>query len=115
MDSFEKFFNEKLPDRCKFFSSLKDEYISEKHYLHAIDASNVFKMNTMGDVSLLAAVSEKFINTCLEYYGLVSCHYASSSGLSWDAILKMTGIELELISDIDMHLFIEKGIRGGIS
>ena len=43
------------------------------------------------------------------------CHYFGSPGLSWDAMLKMTGIELELISDIDMHLFIEKGMRGGIS
>ena len=67
------------------------------------------------DVLLLANVFEKFINTCLEYYGLDPCHYFSSPGLSWDAMLKMTGIELELISDIDMHLFIEKGMRGGIS
>ena len=64
---------------------------------------------------LLADVFEKFINTCLEYYGLDPCHEFSSPGLSWDAMLKMTGIELELISDIAMHLFIEKGMRGGIS
>ena len=72
-------------------------------------------MNTMGDyhdlylktdVLLLADVFEKFINTCLDYYKLDPCHYFSSSRLSWDAILKMTGIELELISNIDMHLFI---------
>ena len=67
------------------------------------------------DVSLLCDVFEKFINTYLNYYGLDPCHYFSSSGLSWDAMLKMAGIELELISDIDMHLFIEKGMRGGIS
>ena len=60
------------------------------------------------DILLLADVFEKFINTCLEYYGLDPCHYFSSPGLSWDAMLKMTGIKLELISDIDMHLFIEK-------
>ena len=80
-------------------------------------------MNTMGyyhdlyletDVLLLADLFEKFINTCLEYYGLGPCHYIISPGLSWDAMLKMTGIELELISDIDMYLFIEKGMRGGI-
>ena len=80
-------------------------------------------MNTMGyyhdlyletDVLLLADFFEKFINTCLEYYGLGPCHYFISPGLSWDAMLKMTGIELELISDIDMYLFIEKGMRGGI-
>ena len=53
--------------------------------------------------------------TCLDYYGLDTCHYFGSPGLSWDAMLKMTGIELELISDIDIHLFIEKGMRRGIS
>ena len=66
-------------------------------------------------ILLLAHVFENFINTCLDYYGLDPCHYFSSPGLSWDAMLKMTGIELDLISDIDMHLFIEKGMRGGIS
>ena len=49
MDSFEKFSKDKLPDRCGFFSSLKDECISEKNYLHAIKVWNVFKMNTMSD------------------------------------------------------------------
>ena len=67
------------------------------------------------DVLLLADVFEKFVNTCLEYYGLDPCHYFSSPGLSWDAMLKMTGIELELFSDIEKHLFTEKGMRGGIS
>ena len=51
----------------------------------------------------------------MDYYGLDPCHYFSSPGLSWDAMLKMTKIELDLISDIDIHLFIEKGMRGGIS
>ena len=64
-------------------------------------------MSTMGDyhdlylktdVLLFADVFDKFINTCLEYYGLDSCHYFSSPGSSWDAMLKMTGIKLELIS-----------------
>ena len=67
------------------------------------------------DVLLLADVFEKFIKTCLDYYGLDPCHYFSSPGLCWDAMLKMTEIELELISDIVMHLFIEKGMRGGVS
>ena len=124
VDSFKKFFEEKLFDRCEFYSALKNECISEKDYLTAVIVWNVFKMNTMGDyydlylktyVLLLANIFEKFINTCLEYYGLDSCNYFSSPGLSWDAILKMTGIELELISGIDMNLFIEKGMRGGIS
>ena len=67
------------------------------------------------DVLLLADVFEKFIDTCLKYYELDPCHYFSSPGLSWDAMLKMTDVKLEKISDIDKYLFIEKGSRGGIS
>ena len=48
-------------------------------------------------------------------FGLDPCHCFSAPGLGWDAMLKMTGIELEFIDDIDMYLFIEKGMRGGIS
>ena len=67
------------------------------------------------DVLLLADVCEKFIDTCLKFYGLDPCHYFSSPGLSWDGMLKITGVKLEKISDIDKYLFIEKGLRGGIS
>ena len=67
------------------------------------------------DVLLLADVFEKFIDTCLKCYELDPCHYFSAPGLSWDAMLKMAGAKLEKISDIDQHLFIEKGSRGGIS
>ena len=74
-------------------------------------------MNTMGDyhdiylktdVLLLADVFGKFINTCLDYYGLDRCHYFSSLALSWDAMLKMTGVKLDLISDIDMLFYLLK-------
>ena len=84
----------------------------------------MYKMNTMGDyhdfylktdVLLLADVFEKFVSTCLHYYCLDPYHYLSSLGLSWDAMLKMTRIELDLISGTDMHLFIETGMGGGIS
>ena len=67
------------------------------------------------DVLLLVDAFEKFIDTCLKYYELDPCHYFSSPGLSWDAMLKMTNIKLEKISDIGKYLFIEKGLRGGIS
>ena len=67
------------------------------------------------DVLLLAYVFENFVKTSLNYYGLDLCHYFSSPRLRWYAMLKMTRRELKLISDIDMHLFIEKGIKGGIS
>ena len=113
----------KLPDRHRCFSLLKDQIISEKDYLTPIDVWNTFKIKTMSDyhdlrlrtdVLLLADVFENFNNTCLKYYRLDLCHYFRYPG-SWDAMLKMTGIELELISDTDIHLFIEKGMKRGIS
>ena len=64
---------------------------------------------------LLLAVFEKFIGMCVPFYKLDPCHCFSSPGLSWEAMLKMTGVKLEKISDIGMYLFIEKGLRGGIS
>ena len=56
------------------------------------------------DILLLAEVFEKFINACLKFYKLDPCHYFSSAGLSWDAMLKMTDVKLEKISDTDMIL-----------
>ena len=67
------------------------------------------------DVLLLCDVLEQFISVCLKDYGLDPCHYFSSPGLSWDPMLKMTGIQVEKIRDIDVHLFLEKRMRGGIS
>ena len=64
---------------------------------------------------MLADVFENFRKTCLLYYKLDPCHYVTTPGLAWDAMLKMTKINLDLISDIDRQLFIEKGMRGGIS
>ena len=64
---------------------------------------------------LLADVFEKFIDTCLKFCGLDPCHYFSSPRLSWDAMLKMTGVKLGKISDIDRYLFIKKELKGGIS
>ena len=67
------------------------------------------------NILLSADVFEKFIAVCRKFYELDLCHYFSSPGLSWDAMLKMTGVKLETISDIDKYLLIEKGLRGGIS
>ena len=67
------------------------------------------------DVLLLCDVFEKFISVCLKDYGLDPSHYNSSPSLSWDSMLKMTGIQLEKINNIDVHLFLEKGMRGGVS
>ena len=62
------------------------------------------------DVLLLADVYGKFTDTCLRFYKRDSCHYLSSPGLSWDAMLKITGVKLEKVIDIDMYLFIKKGL-----
>ena len=102
-----------------FFSSLKDECISEKDYSRAFNILNLFRMNTICDyydfylkteVLLLAVVFVRFINTWLKYYGLDPCHYFSSPGLGWDVMLKMT--EIELVSDAEIYLFVEKRMRG---
>ena len=67
------------------------------------------------DVLLLCDVFQKFIEVCLVDYGLDPCHYYSSPGLSWDAMLKMAGVKLKNINNIDIHLFLEKGMGGGVS
>ena len=123
MDSFKKFNDENLSERCACFSSGKHECIREKGYLYAIDVWNLLKMNTVGDyhhlylktdLPLIADAFKEFVNTCLKYYGLHPCHYYSNPRLSSDSMLKMTEIELVPISDIYMHIFIEKRIIAGI-
>ena len=124
MDSFEKFNKTELPTKEEFYSTLNNEHITNEDYCHAQKVWNTFQLQTMGeyhnlylksDILLLADVFENFRKTCLQYYKLDPCHYFTSPGLSWDAMLKMTNIKLELMTDIDMFQFIEKGMCGGIS
>ena len=72
-------------------------------------------LHLKSDAFLLADVFQKFRKTCMQYYKLDQCHYFTSPGLSRDTMLKMTDIKLELIIDIDMFQFIEKGMRGAVS
>lgn len=123
--SFKKFQENPLTLKLKDFKNdLTGENISQENYKYFLDICNKFQIKTLGeyeklylksDVTLLSDVFEHFRKTCLNYYGLDPCHYLSSPGLAWDACLKKTGITLELLTDIDMYNFIEKGLRGGIS
>jgi len=117
MDSFEKFNETKLPTKEAFYSILNDQHISDDDYEHAKKVWRGFQLKNMGeyhdlflisDNLLLVDVFENFRKTCLEYYKLDPAHYFTSSGLSWDAMLKMTDIKLELMSDIDMFQFNER-------
>ena len=103
---------------------ISDGHVSVKDYLICEKIWDKFEMKNMGDYHghylkkdgiLLADVFEKFIDSDLKFYGLDRFHYFSSPGLSWDTMLKATGVKLEKISDINMYLFIEKRVRGGVS
>ena len=124
MDSEEKFNDTKLPPREAFYSKLSGKDITEKDYEHAGNVWISFKMKTfkeyhelynITDVLLLADVFENFRDLCLKIYGLDPVYYFTAPQLAWDACLKMTSVKLELLSDEDMLLMIEEGIRGGIS
>ena len=69
----------------------------------------------MSDVLFLMDVFENFRDVCQKNYGLDPAHYYTSPGLAWDAALKMTKVNLELLTDINMLLMFERGIRGGVS
>ena len=125
MSSFRKFHVDpnKLETR-HFKNDLTGEDISDVDFKFYQEVCDKFNIKNLGeyhdlylksDVLLLADIFENFGKTCMEYYKLDPCHYISAPGLSWNACLKMTKIELELISDMDMHLFVEKGLRGGVS
>ena len=122
--SCERFNDEQLPPKEAFYSKLSGEGISDDDYKHAHAVWDEFDMKTfkdyhdlynVSDVLLLADVFENFRDVCMKNYQLDPAWYYTAPGLAWDAALKKTGVELELLSDPDMLLMFEKGIRGGIS
>ena len=103
---------------------MNDCGISDDDYEHAKEVWKEFGVKNLGeyhdlnlksDVLLLAYVFEEFRNVCLENYSLDPAWYYTSPGLSWDALLKHSGVKLELLTDVDILLLFEKGIRGGVS
>ena len=124
ISSLDKLSETCLPPKEEFYSKLNDTNISDEDYQHAIKVWKKFECCTIrdyhdlylkSDVLLLADVFEKFRSTCLEYYKLDPAHYYTAPGLAWDACLKLTGQKLELLTDYDMLMLFESGIRGGIT
>ena len=108
----------------KFYSGLSQEGITDQDYKHAQEVWDTFDCRNIGDyhdiylrtdVLLLADVFENFRRTAMATYGLDPAHYYTLPGYSWEALLKFTRVSLELLTDSNMYLFIEKGLRGGIS
>ncbi|XP_053202895.1 uncharacterized protein LOC128387677 [Panonychus citri] len=124
MDSWDKFNETNLPSIDAFYSHLSRKTIDESTYTNLQKIWDHFNCQNLGDfhdiylkvdVLLLASIFENFRSTSLKQFGLDPCHYFSTPGLTWDAALKVTKTKLDLLTDIDMILMIENGIRGGIS
>ena len=123
MDNWERFNETSLPSKESFYSNLNMEDIDDIDYRHGNNVFNKFKLNNLGDYHdlyvqsdtlLLADVFENFRDMCLKEYELDPAHFLSLPGLAWQARLKKTNIELELLTDYEMLLMVEEGIRGGI-
>ena len=117
MDSWEKFDETSLRDKKAFYSNLSLEDISDEDYAHAQKVWGVFKIINRGkhldlyvqsDALLLADVFENFRNMCLEIYGLDPVYFMSAPGLACQACLKKAETKLELLTDYDILLMIEK-------
>ena len=123
MDSWEKFNETSLPSKEDFYSHPNTKDIDDIDYRPGNNVFESFKLENLGDYHdlyvksdtlLLADVFEKFRDMCMKEYELDPAHFVSLPGLAWQACLKKTNIELELLTDYDMLLMLEKGIRGGI-
>lgn len=122
--SFDALRATELPSMADFHSCLYEQDIEAEDYEHAQNVWETFQIKDLGeysdlylktDVLLLADVFESFRNNCMSSYGLDPAHYYTTPGFAWDAMLKFTNVKLELLTDIDMFLFVERGIRGGVS
>ena len=121
--SWERLDENTIPHKEAFYSKLNLENITDKDYEHVKKVWEAFEIKNLGeyhdlyvqcDTFLLADVFENFRNKCIEIYELDPAHFLSAPGLAWQACLKKTKVKLELLTDIDMLLMVEKGTRGGI-
>ncbi|XP_050516505.1 uncharacterized protein LOC114341853 [Diabrotica virgifera virgifera] len=124
IDSWEKLNITDLPPIEAFYNKLNDTNLTDEKYAHAKIVWDTFNIENLGqysdlylktDIVLLADVFETFRKKCFITYGLDPAWYYTMPGYSWDCMLKYVGCNLELLRDVDMILFMEKAIRGGIS
>lgn len=124
VDSWEKLEDKCLPPKDEFYSHVSGESVSDDDYDFAKKIWSEFNCKTLGeysdlylktDVLILSDVFENFRDVCMETYKLDPAWYFTSPGLAFDAMLKHTGVTLDLMTDYDMILMTENGIRGGIS
>ena len=115
---------ENLPKIEHFYSELAGKGITETNYQHVQKMWDIFGMKTLKDlhdlylttdVVLLADVFETFRENILEKYELDPAHFMTAPSLTWTAGLKKTGVELQILTDPDMSMFVDKGLMGGIS
>ena len=123
IDSWERFDETLLPDKKAFYSELNLEDITDKDYEPGQKVWEVFGIKNLGeyhdlyvqsDTLLLADMFENIRDKCIEINGPDPAHFLSAPGLAWEACLKKTKVKLELLTDIDMLLIVEKGISGEI-
>ena len=123
MDNWERFDETSLPDKESFYSSLNMENIDDIDYRHGNNVFKKFKLKNQGEyhdlyvqsnMLLLADVFENLRNMCIKVFELDPAHFLSLPGLPWQACLKKNNVKLELLTDFDMLLLVEEGIRGGI-
>lgn len=123
-DGKDRFDDIALPSIEQFYSKLSNTKCSERDYAKAKIVWDSLKCETFRDyhdiylktdVLLLADVFENFRDVCMDNYGLDPCHYITAPSIAWDAALKMTKVELQLFSDYEMYMFVERAMRGGNS
>ena len=124
MNAFDKFNDEPLPSKEQFYSRLTEEGITNDDYTKAKQIWKHFDIKNMGeyhdlhlktDVLLLTDVFENFRDMCLSFYGLDPVYYYTLPNFAFDAMLKLTGIEIDLVYDQEMYEMIEAGLRGGMT
>ena len=124
MNSWERFNETSLPSKERFHGCLNMEDITDIDYRHAKRVFKELEMNNLGDYHDLyvqnntlvpADIFENFRNKFIEKYELDPAYFLSAPGLTWQACLKKIGVELELLTDRNMLLMFEEGIRGRIT